>query len=509
MPYEKSAAVESIDAAFGPAPLSAMAGAALARASDLGAEHAWLRAERIREEQLSLRDGHVSSETDDIDQGISVRVLNDGGWGFAAGMTMTAEASAELAERATALARTCRDAVTDRAILAEEPTYGARTWMSSYSINPFDVPSAEKVRLFKTWSAQLLAADSVGHVEVAFRAVQENKFLADLAGNRLIQQRLRVGTSVTIDCVDTGTGVHTSLTTVAPPTGRGWEYLLDDGWDWPGELAELPAMLAEKRTAPSVQPGVYDLVLHPTNLWLTIHESVGHATELDRALGYEAGFAGTSFATPDMIGGRPYGSSAMNVVADRSTPHGLASIGWDDESVQAQSWNLISAGNLVDYQMDRQLAHRRSAARSNGCAFADSAGHTPIQRMPNVSLQPATDGPSTEELIARVRKGLYVVGHRSWSIDESRSNFQFTGQRAYLIQNGRLAGQVRDFAYQGNTLDFWRSLEAVGGLQTFILCGAFNCGKGQPGQVAPVSHGSPSALFRRVSVINTLQQAGR
>jgi TldD protein len=204
----------------------------------------------------------------------------------------------------------------------------------------------------------------------------------------------------------------------------------------------------------------------------------------------------------------------MHVTGDRTVEHGLATVGYDDEGVQAQQWDLVKDGVLVGYQLDRSSATLLDLDRSNGCAYADSPGHIPIQRMANVSLQPAPDaadgapGPSTGDLIGGVERGIYVVGDRSWSIDMQRYNFQFTGQRFYRIENGRLAGQLRDVAYQATTTDFWRSMEAVGGRDTWELGGAFNCGKAQPGQVASVSHGCPTALFRDVRVLNTAAEAG-
>jgi predicted Zn-dependent protease len=231
------------------------------------------------------------------------------------------------------------------------------------------------------------------------------------------------------------------------------------------ELAELPELLGEKAQARGVEPGRYDLVIDPTNLWLTIHESVGHATELDRALGYEAAYAGTSFATLDQLGSLRYGSPLMQVTGDRTTPHGLSTVAFDDEGVAAQEWDLVRDGVLVGYQLDRRMARQNAAAlghdRSNGCAFADSHAHVPIQRMPNVSLQPLADGPSTEEVIAGVERGIYVVGDKSWSIDMQRYNFQFTGQRFFEIRSGRIVGQLRDVAYQATTTEFWGSLDAA------------------------------------------------
>jgi TldD protein len=296
------------------------------------------------------------------------------------------------------------------------------------------------------------------------------------------------------------------MRSLAPPVGRGWEYLLGTGWDFTAELAELPELLAEKMRAPSIEPGRYDLVVDPSNLWLTIHESIGHATELDRALGYEAAYAGTSFATPDKLGTLRYGSPMMHVTGDRTAEHGLATVGFDDEGVQAQSWDLIRDGILVGYQLDRRIARLTGRDRSNGCAFADSPAHVPVQRMANVSLQPAAGGPDTDDLIAAVDDGIYVVGDKSWSIDMQRYNFQFTGQRFYRIRGGELVGQVRDVAYQATTTDFWGAMDAVGGPQTYLLGGAFNCGKGQPGQVAAVSHGCPAARFRGITILNTVQE---
>ena len=203
----------------------------------------------------------------------------------------------------------------------------------------------------------------------------------------------------------------------------------------------------------------------------------------------------------------------MQVTGDRTTPHGLATTGWDDEGVQTQEWDIVRDGVLVGYQLDRRMARQNAAAlgvsRSNGCAYADSPAHVPVQRMANVSLRPAPDGPSTDELIAGVERGIYVVGDKSWSIDMQRYNFQFTGQRFYEIRGGRLVGQLRDVAYQATTTDFWGSLEAVGGPQTYALGGAFNCGKAQPGQIAAVSHGCPTSLFRGVQVLNTAREGGR
>ncbi|MGP3981553.1 TldD/PmbA family protein [Streptomyces sp. KR80] len=507
MPHE-------VDQSFLALPLRALADAALARARSLGAEHADFRFERVRNASWRLRDGKPAGSSDTTDLGYAVRVVHGGAWGFASGVDMTPDAAARVAASAVAMAELSAQVIAaagsdERVELAPEPVHADRTWVSSYEINPFDVPDAEKGGLLTEWSEQLLAAEGVDHVDASLVTVQENKFYADTAGTSTTQQRVRLHPQLTAVAVDPQSGEFDSMRTIAPPVGRGWEYLTDSGWDWAAELAQIPELLAEKMRAPSVEPGSYDLVVDPSNLWLTIHESIGHATELDRALGYEAAYAGTSFATFDQLGKLRYGSEIMNVTGDRTAEHGLATIGYDDEGVAGQSWDLVKDGVLVGYQLDRRIAKLTGFDRSNGCAYADSPAHVPVQRMANVSLQPAPAGPSTEELIGGVERGIYVVGDRSWSIDMQRYNFQFTGQRFFRIENGKLSGQLRDVAYQATTTDFWGSMAAVGGPQTYVLGGAFNCGKAQPGQIAAVSHGCPSALFRGVNILNTTQEAGR
>ncbi|WP_328316769.1 TldD/PmbA family protein [Streptomyces sp. NBC_00388] len=504
----------SIDAAFTALPLRALADAALARARALGADHADFRFERVRSATWRLRDARPAGSADTTDLGYAVRVVHGGSWGFASGVDLSMDAAARVAGQAVAMAKLSAKVIRaagsdERVELADEPVHADRTWISSYETDPFSVPAEEKTALLADWSARLLRADGVAHADASLMTVLENKFYADTAGTVTTQQRVRLHPQLTAVAVDAATGEFDSMRTIAPPAGRGWEYLTGTGWDWDAELERIPEVLAEKMRAPGVEAGAYDLVVDPSNLWLTIHESIGHATELDRALGYEAAYAGTSFATFDQLGKLAYGSPVMNVTGDRTAEHGLATVGFDDEGVEAQSWDLIREGTLVGYQLDRRIAKLTGLGRSNGCAYADSPGHVPVQRMANVSLQPEPGGLSTEDLIGGVERGIYVVGDRSWSIDMQRYNFQFTGQRFYRIENGRLAGQLRDVAYQATTTDFWGSMEKTGGPQTYVLGGAFNCGKAQPGQVAAVSHGCPSALFRGVNILNTAQEAGR
>nr|WP_198428960.1 TldD/PmbA family protein [Nocardia bovistercoris] len=493
-------------------PLGPLAEAALTAAAAAGAEHADVRVHRLVTQSIRVRDGVVESIADSTDLGFAVRVIVDGTWGFASHPALTAQTAVEVARRAVTVATTLRALNRERVTLADEPVYADARWSSAHEVDPFTVPTSDKVALLQDYSQRLSASDGVDHVSASVLQVKEQTFYADTAGSRITQQRVRVHPQLEATTVDSAAGVFESMRTLAAPAARGWEYVTgaDGIWDWDTELARIPEWLAEKVKAPSVTPGPTDLVIDPTNLWLTIHESIGHATEYDRAIGYESAYAGTSFATPDLLGTLRYGTPIMHVTGDRTETHGLATIGYDDEGVAGQRWDLVREGTLVGYQLDRVFAPRLGLDRSNGCSYADSPHHVPIQRMANVSLRPDPDrDTSTEELISRVEDGLYIVGDRSWSIDMQRYNFQFTGQRFFRIRDGKLDGQVRDVAYQATTTDFWGAMEAVGGPSTWYLGGAFNCGKAQPGQAAAVSHGCPSILVRGVNVLNTRTEAGQ
>jgi TldD protein len=500
----------AIDADFLQLPRRELADAALSAATAAGAGHADVRVHRIMTEVIRLRDGELETAVVNREIGLAVRVIVEGTWGFASHAELAPDVAADTARRAVSVATTLAALNAERVELAAEPVYADATWVSSYRIDPFTVSTADKIAVLEEYSGRLLAADGVDHVSATLSAVKEQTFYADTFGSSITQQRVRLMPVLEAVALDTTAGGFDTMRTLAPPTARGWEVMADDGvWNWSDELAQIPSLLAEKLKAPSVTPGPTDLVIDPTNLWLTIHESIGHATEYDRAIGYESAYAGTSFATPDKLGSLRYGSPVMNVTADRTVEFGLASVGYDDEGVAAQSWDLVRDGIFVGYQLDRVFAPRLGQPRSNGCSYADSPHHVPIQRMANVSLQPGPEDLSTADLISRVEDGIYIVGDKSWSIDMQRYNFQFTGQRFFRIRGGRLDGQLRDVAYQATTTDFWNSMEAVGGPSTWRLGGAFNCGKAQPGQVAAVSHGCPSALFRGVNVLNTRAEGGR
>lgn len=334
-----------VDEQFRALPLAALADAARAA----GAQHADLRVHRLVQQFIRLRDGRVESVTDSVDLGFAVRVIVDGTWGFASHADLSPSTAAEVARSAVTVATALRALNRERVELAAEPVYAGTQWVSDYAIDPFDVPTPEKVALLQDYSERLSSADGVDHVEAHVLQTKEQTYYADTAGSSITQQRVRLYPVLEAITVDASAGVFETMRTVAAPAGRGWEYVTgaDGVWDWTGELARIPEWLAEKIKAPSVDPGPSDLVIDPTNLWLTIHESIGHATEYDRAIGYESAYAGTSFATPDKLGTLRYGTPVMHVTGDRTQRYGLASVGYDDEGVAGQRWDLIRDGILV------------------------------------------------------------------------------------------------------------------------------------------------------------------
>ncbi|MGA7173250.1 MAG: TldD/PmbA family protein, partial [Candidatus Dormiibacterota bacterium] len=434
--------MSEIDPAFLRLPLERLADAALdAIAKVEGVGYGDIRIHRDRIQGIHVREHDLISLSESEPQGFGVRLVVDGSWGFAASSDMTVEGVTRSVAAAAEMARRLRPLLEERVELAVEPAH-QETWIGEVETNPFDVPAERKVEFMLDATGRCLTAGAK-FAEFYCLQAQESRYFVSTEGSRITQQRVRLHPVLQAGLVDEhGSGLVETMRSTARPVGRGWEYVEAHGF--PTEAAEMVGWLEEKLSSPSVSPGPYDLVIDPSNLWLTIHESVAHGTELDRALGYEANYAGTTFATPDQIGSLRYGSPRMHVTGDRLEPHGLATVGFDDEGVAAQRWDIIKDGILVGYQLNRQMAHKFQLPRSNGCAYSDSWSHLPLQRMPNVSLQPDPDRDTTlEELLGGVEEGIYILGDKSWSIDQQRYNFQFSGQRFYRIHKGQLAGQLR------------------------------------------------------------------
>jgi TldD protein len=377
----------AIDPTFLTLPFERLSDAALARAKERGASYADFRFERLRVQTIVARDRELESSIETESISFSVRLICKGAWGFAAGVDLTTDAAAAVASRAIDVAEALARLNTEPVVLAEEPAY-TDTYISKYELDPFTVPDEEKTSFLLGLNERALASGKIDRVTSYVFLVSEQKFLASLSGSRILQQRIRVKGDLTAVRIDKTTGGFETMGSATPPAGRGWEYF-SAGCDMTRDADEIPALLEQKMASPSIEPGRYDLVIAPTNLWLTIHESIGHSTELDRVLGYEANYAGTSFATLDKLNTLQFGSPIMHVTGDRQVKWGLSTVGYDDEGVAAQTWDIVNHGVLVGYQLDRQMAHKQGFGRSNGCAFADAGDKVPIQRMPNVSLQPS------------------------------------------------------------------------------------------------------------------------
>jgi TldD protein len=342
--------------------------------------------------------------------------------------------------------------------------------------------------------------------------LREEKSFASTDGSYIVQTIYRTQPSMTVTAVSSDmTDFQTRQSNEIAPMGRGYEHVRD------ARLVEqAPRWAAEavqKISAKPVEVGRYDLVLHPSHLWLTIHESVAHPTELDRALGYEANYAGTSFVAPPeaMLGKLKFGSPLMNIRADRSQPGSLGAVGWDDEGVKPESFDIIKDGIFVDYQTTREQApiladyykQTGRTVRSHGCSYSQSWADVQFQRMPNVSQLPGTKEQGWDDLIAATDRGIAIIGDGSFSIDQQRYNSQFGGQLFYEIKGGKIVGMLKDVAYQIRTPEFWNAMDMIGGKKSYEMGASFFDGKGQPGQVNAVSHGCVPSRFRNINIINT------
>lgn len=477
-----------------------LADTALATAKRLGAGYADIRINRYRTESVSTRERQVLNVSSSQNFGFGVRVLVNGTWGFAASPIISVDEVRRVTSEAVAIAKA--NSVIQRRKIELVPTPRiTATWRSSFEKDPFDVTSNEKVAALLAINESALSIAGITFVNSQVAFVNEQKYLATSDGSRIEQYLIRTNPSFSVTAVNRSTNDFQSVNSLLQAQNIGFEYLTKRDWAADAKTAAEHAVM--KLSAKAVEPGKYDLVLHPSHLFLTIHESVGHSTELDRALLWEANYAGTSFLTPDKTGKLKFGSNMVNFVADRTQPQGLATVAFDDEGVPAQEWDLVKEGVFVDWQTTRDLAKLLGRDRSYGCLHADSWGSVPFPRMPNVSLKPAKEDITQNDLISGVDKGILIYGRGSYSIDQQRYNFQFGGQTFWEIKGGKVVGMLKDVAYQSKTTDFWGSLDGLGGKETYEIPGSFNDGKGEPGQSNAVSHGCPPARVRNIYVLNT------
>ena len=481
--------------------LKGLADAALATAKQAGASYADIRINRYRNQFIFTRDRQVQNIVNTEDFGFGVRVMVDGTWGFASSSAVTKDEIAAIAKQAVGIAKANRAVNTDPVKLAPVDAYADVEWNTPVKKDPFEMPLQPKIDLLLQINDEALKVTGASFVSAFMLFVNERKFFASTDGSYITQSLVRSYPNFSVTSVDRTTNRFYRRTSLPGPMGMGYEYI--ESLPLVQEARQAAEEAVAMHKAKPAVPGQKTLILHPSNLWLTIHESVGHPTELDRALGYEANYAGTSFLTTDKLGKFQFGSPLCTIVADKTQERAMATCGYDDDGVKTTSFPLIKEGLFVDYQTTRDQAHLIGQKASHGCSYADNWSSVPFQRMPNVSLQPSDKAVSEQDIIAATDDGVYVKGDSSYSIDHQRYNFQFSGQTCWEVKNGKITTQLRDLAYQSNTPEFWKSLDMLGGKATYDLGGAFSDGKGQPAQSNSVSHGCPVARFTKVNILNT------
>ncbi|MEM7705163.1 MAG: TldD/PmbA family protein [Pseudomonadota bacterium] len=495
-----------------------LAEAALNTATTAGASYADVRVGRYLNQFVVTRENKVQNIVNTESLGVGVRVISNGTWGFAATSGLDPDSVNRAAAKAVATAKANSKFQDKPVVLAPVKGVGEVSWKTPIKKNAMEVPIAEKVDMLLSVNAAALGAGADFINSILF-LVNEQKYFASTDGSYIDQDVHRLWAPFFATAIDKSTGKFKSRQGLSSPVGRGWEYLegreedkiksvttlYDKSYDMVEDARLAAEQAREKHKAKSVEPGKYDLVLEPSHMWLTIHESVGHPLELDRVLGYEANYAGTSFATIDKwrAGDFKYGSEVVNLVADKTQVGSLGHVAYDDEGVPTGEWDLVRDGTLVNYQAIRDQVHMIDQNQSHGCCYADNWSTVQFQRMPNVSLEPGKEPLTPEEMIKDVEKGIYIVGSGSFSIDQQRYNFQFGGQLFYEIKDGEIAGMLEDVTYQSTTNEFWNSCVAICDERDYRLGGSFFDGKGEPSQVSAVSHGSATTRFNDINVINS------
>ena len=480
---------------------------ALDAVKSAGASYADVRITHGNSEAIATRERQITNVSKNETYGIGIRALVGGSWGFAATRELSRDAVAATAMQAAAIAAGNDKINPVKTVLAPVKKVPDGRWITPHEIDPFTVPVEQKAELLFKTNEEALRVKGVRFVTSSINSIRDSRLLGTTEGSLIQQTFMRVSPNVNVTAVSADNADFQTRSASLSPRGAGWEYIVS--LQMQENILRWAEEAAAKLTAAPVQAGVWDLVLHPSHLWLTIHESIGHPTELDRAMGYEANFAGTSFVAPPekALNKLKYGPALMNIVGNRTEVGGCSTCGWDDEGVPAQSWAIIDKGIFVNYQTTREMASWISnftkVRESLGTAYGQDWASIPFSRMPNVSLMPGTQDLSEEDVISATKRGIYIEGDGSYSIDQQRYNFQFGGQVFWEIKDGKRTRMLRDVAYQARTPNFWNSMALLGGKSTYRLGAALNDGKGQPQQVNAVSHGCPMALFRNVNVINT------
>jgi TldD protein len=511
------AALEKTD----PALKKRMADVALNAAKSKGATYTDVRIGRYINQFVTTREDKIENVVNTESYGMGIRVIANGSWGFAATDKMDNDSIAAATAEAVQIAKENSRLLKTPVELAPQKGYGEVSWKAPIEKNAFEIPIKEKADLLLSVNAAAMK-EGANYVNSILFLVNEQKYFASTDGSYIDQDIHRIWPTFTVTKINEKTGKFETRSALSNPCGLGYEYLnarasdkiagpttlYRNRYDMLEDAVAATRQATQKLTAKSVEAGKYDLILDPSHLWLTIHESVGHPSELDRVLGYEANFAGTSFLTLDKWESKKFkfGSNLVNIVADKLQPGSLGAVGYDDEGVQTKKWDIIKNGILVNYQAIRDQAKIIGLNESQGCCYADNWSSVQFQRMPNISLQPGVAKQTPADMIKNVEKGIYIIGDGSFSIDQQRYNFQFGGQLFYEIKNGKIVGMLKDVAYQSNTQEFWNSCVGICDERDYRLGGSFFDGKGQPTQSSAVSHGSATARFKGVNVINTARK---
>ncbi|RQH49128.1 TldD/PmbA family protein [Okeania hirsuta] len=467
-----------------------------------GCEYGDIRLCIYRSQNLTARDRSLNRLEDKVNSGFGVRVLLNGAWGFAASHRQSLEEVARVVALAVDIAKGSRLCQQTPVKLVPVETY-RDSYVTPIEIDPFAVPIGEKAELLLNLNEKLLSYEERGVKKAAsfLRFTKEEKIFASTNGSLIEQTIYRSYPG--FSCTAIANNDAQSRSYERPPLNIGYEHI--NPTDLLSQVERVAEEAIEKVYAPKGPADIRStLILKPTNLFLTIHESVGHPTELDRVYGYESNFAGTSFATTDKMGKLQYAAPWVNFKCDRTQPGGRSTMGYDDEGVKSQEWYVVKDGILVDYLTDRETAYRLGRGSSNGCAFADSWSSVPMVRIPNLGLEAGPDGgshtASLDEMIADTEDGILIDGVGSFSIDQQRRNFQFGGDAFWQVKKGKVVGMLKDVTYHSMTTDFWNSVDAVGTVAEREQCGTNICGKGEPMQIAQMTHSCVPVRVRDIVI---------
>ncbi|HZP58355.1 MAG TPA: TldD/PmbA family protein [Dehalococcoidia bacterium] len=469
---------------------------ALDTARSRGAAYADVRIVRFASESVVVRNKNVEALTADESLGFGVRVIVDGFWGFASSHRMTLETADEVAAEAVRVAKASARVPGPRADIGP-PQSVSGTYRTPVAKDPFAVSLDDKIALLLRVTETMARVPNIISAEGNLYCQRERKSFASTEGAWIEQDLYETGCGIEATAVDEGEVQNRSYpNSVGRHQGtEGWEFI--ERYDLEAHAGRVAEEAAALLRAKPMQPGVTTVILDGSQVALQIHESCGHPIELDRVLGTEAAFAGTSFLTTDKLGSFMYGSPIVNLTADATIPGGLGTFGFDDEGVPAQRAPIVRDGKFVGYLTSRETA-AALGERSNGAMRASGWDRIPLIRMTNVSLEPGEW--TLDDLIADTDEGVYMETNRSWSIDDRRLNFQFGTEIGREIKDGKLGDLIKNPTYTGITPRFWGSCDAIVNRDGWVVWGTPNCGKGQPEQVAHTGHGASAARFRNVQV---------